>query len=853
MVKWLGNLMATPNIFIFTAGNAEAREHLNVSITNPLNVEAVISHFPQQDAVRIRELAEDGGLYAWGATPGVRNNPNWEAMTPGDWVLCVFGNHYRYAARVLAKYDNKSLALATWGADPSGETWQLMYFLSKPIAVKIPVGNLATELSGGYRGFTRISDQKVARIADEFGSVDDFMDQEVLANEHVGTGGVPDGITRDDVLQAIRDYDTGERGDFGESTFYDLLFDDKRYPPKVICGLAARRILGRKLHHYEFSGGKSSKCFRVLTGHGFEIVDKEKGSASYLLIRSNEVSPYNDEEGAVYHFTSHVPNHKKLLEGAMVVVDSKSAKGVMLTGFGVLEAAQEINHPKEGPVEYKCAFSEWTPFESAHAIPDAVLAQIKALPSYNAQHAIRVINSDLYEKLTEQGRELCLLGTWPSIEADFDRVSDFIEEHGAFASWWSFVIGEDVGKALEAPFQIYLNTGGGRFPVRMEVAEFVTSRGSEGIESPWPEQTYPEWQHRNRAGSKQSEIFKTWLKVTKIERLPSSLAIDDFEPASPWSHEKSVLNQNAFGFAYLRSPMRTPPRMVEESFSIDDALNLLFMPREDLVDILGGLRRKKNIILEGPPGVGKTYAARLIAYTLMNAKGDSRIEMVQFHQSYAYEDFIQGWRPTASGGFELKSGVFYQFCNKARQHPDQTFVFIIDEINRGNISKILGELMMLIEHDKRGSKFAIPLTYSQNNSERFYIPENLYLIGMMNTADRSLAMVDYALRRRFSFYRLRPQLDSSGFKALLENKGASEELIQKIRSRMRAVNSEIETNPHLGWGFEIGHSYFCDALEESVDDSWFDAIIRTEIAPQIREYWFDQPEKAESLIEEIRE
>src|SRR5690606_1428410 len=185
-------------------------------------------------------------------------------------------------------------------------------------------------------------------------------------------------------------------------------------------------------------------------------------------------------------------------------------------------------------------------------------------------------------------------------------------------------------------------------------------------------------------------------------------------------------------------------------YTLDDALDGLFLSRDQFTYILDQLGRKRNVILEGPPGVGKTFIAKRVAWALLGEKDPSRVEMVQFHQSYAYEDFVQGWRPAEAGGFDLRNGIFYEFCERAAgDDPERPYVFIIDEINRGNLSKVFGELLMLIEGDKRGPDFAIPLTYSRAREERFYVPRNLYVLGMMNTADRSLAMVDYALRRRF--------------------------------------------------------------------------------------------------------
>lgn len=223
------------------------------------------------------------------------------------------------------------------------------------------------------------------------------------------------------------------------------------------------------------------------------------------------------------------------------------------------------------------------------------------------------------------------------------------------------------------------------------------------------------------------------------------------------------------------------------------------------------------------------------------------MEMNQFHQSYSYEDFIQGFRPTPSGNFELKCGIFHQFCIRAqRDEQGGKYVFIIDEINRGNLSRIFGELMMLIESDKRGKDHAIPLTYAQVSDERFYIPENLYLIGTMNTADRSLAMVDYALRRRFRFITLKPEFDSDKFAAHLQQHATEAGLVQKIVSRMNALNGAIVADvKNLGPGYQIGHSYFCPRPNVTPDEKWYRGIIECEIAPLIQEYWFDDEQKVQ--------
>jgi MoxR-like ATPase len=286
------------------------------------------------------------------------------------------------------------------------------------------------------------------------------------------------------------------------------------------------------------------------------------------------------------------------------------------------------------------------------------------------------------------------------------------------------------------------------------------------------------------------------------------------------------------------------------TYDLQDALEGLFMSGEELSAVLDTWRVKKNAILQGPPGVGKTFVAKRLAYLLMGVIDRTRVEMIQFHQSYSYEDFVQGWRPKEEGGFYLKNGVFYSFCRRASQDAlQQPYVFIIDEINRGNLSRILGELMMLIEPEQRGEESAMPLTYSQSHTDTFYIPRNVYVLGMMNTADRSLAIVDYALRRRFFFTTLRPAFATSQFKSLLLERGIAEDLLSRIIDCMTTLNEEIVADKNLGAGFEIGHSFFCPSDQRLVLDwSWYESIIQREIAPLIREYWFDDLEKAEQKI-----
>ena len=287
-------------------------------------------------------------------------------------------------------------------------------------------------------------------------------------------------------------------------------------------------------------------------------------------------------------------------------------------------------------------------------------------------------------------------------------------------------------------------------------------------------------------------------------------------------------------------------------YTLADAHADLFMSAEKLAELRDQLARKKNLVIQGPPGVGKTFVARRLAYLLMGAKDESRVEVVQFHPSMSYEDFVMGLRPdTKTSGFVLKPGVFHRFCEKAQASPGQPHVFIIDEINRGNLAKIFGELMMLIEADKRGETHSVTLAYESHSAPRFFVPPNLHLIGTMNTADRSLALVDYALRRRFAFVGLEPEFEAR-FQAHLAARGCAPEFIQSLCTKLKSLNDEIAADIRsLGLGYRIGHSYFCGEGQITAPESWLYEIVRFEIRPLLEEYWMDEPKRAYAEAEKL--
>ena len=272
-----------------------------------------------------------------------------------------------------------------------------------------------------------------------------------------------------------------------------------------------------------------------------------------------------------------------------------------------------------------------------------------------------------------------------------------------------------------------------------------------------------------------------------------------------------------------------------------------FFSHSEFIRIFNNLKDKKNIIIQGAPGVGKTFIGKKLAQCLANS--ETNIQSLVLHENYSYEEFIMGIRPDKDGKFILSNGVFYDFCHRAIQNPNEKFVLLLDEINRANITKIFGELLVLIENNKRGPKNAVKLIYKPE--ENFYVPENFYIIGLMNTADRSLKVVDYALRRRFSFYTFEPDFENPEFKNFLIKKNVNTNTVDKIIKNLSKVNQKISDDSfELGPGYCIGHSFFCpEDNKVSYENDWYENIIKNQILPLIEEYYFDKPD----TIEEIRE
>lgn len=299
-----------------------------------------------------------------------------------------------------------------------------------------------------------------------------------------------------------------------------------------------------------------------------------------------------------------------------------------------------------------------------------------------------------------------------------------------------------------------------------------------------------------------------------------------------------------------------PPAI--STYSIKDIIDEgCFVKEPKLESIMNMLESEKNLILQGPPGTGKTYLAKKLAFALVGHKPDSRVRVVQFHTNLSYEDFVRGWRPSGSdkggNGLDLMDGPFLKMIKDAKNEPEQKFVMVIEEINRGNPANIFGEMLTLLEADKRKQEEALSLSYMLDGEDLVYIPDNLYVIGTMNVADRSIALVDLALRRRFCFYSLEPVFDKTWEDWVREQCGISDSVLKKIKECMMELNQTIENDELLGPHFKVGHSYVTPNGRINNPQEWFKRIASSKIKPLLDEYWVEGPDKVNDAMGKLLE
>ena len=330
--------------------------------------------------------------------------------------------------------------------------------------------------------------------------------------------------------------------------------------------------------------------------------------------------------------------------------------------------------------------------------------------------------------------------------------------------------------------------------------------------------------------------------------------LNRFRNAPKWREKfggPSVAHNAPVPAPVAQYPVETPPENNEadddspEPYSLDDIItDGCFLSRPQLQDIIEHWHFKKNLILQGPPGTGKTFLARKLAYALIGQKDETQVQAVQFHPNLSYEDFVRGHRPAADGKLTLIDGPFLNLVSAARRDPDSDYVMVIEEINRGNPAQVFGEMLTLLESDKRDPSEALALSYPKSPEERIHIPPNLYIIGTMNIADRSLALVDLAFRRRFAFEELEPQFTPTWREWVSRNSGIPPQFLTVMQQKLETLNRQIADDRTLGRQFRIGHSYVTPNHSVTDAPAWFRRIVQKEIAPLLDEYWFDAPETA---------
>ncbi|MFV8817133.1 AAA family ATPase [Haliea sp. E17] len=1026
--------MPEHRLFVFTAGNAAARAHLDDSIRKPIDWPKISHCFNGEAAQSLEQLHQQVGLYAWGAVPGARNIPNWELMAPGDWVLCVFDSTYHYVAQVIEKHHNPAAAETVWSTDPEGRTWEYMYFLTKPTKIEVPLSAVNQYLSQQYMGFVPISDAKIGQIEQDFGSVERFIQQSLvdpvsdalqfkaILSRYKEAGVVfqslqrgqqyfvsevdesraqveridanaPATVTFSSYETAIgRAKEAGGRIPFaevqgtvaigttwlqGDRLWCDterrnvILLDSpaetenalkaaisalrvdrsgsdvKLYKPATLEAVI-RGIEGGVLKTNEFTfetllpivlsiferrsiEGEATQAamayfhlasdllwmlayhqpsqpitstpsqsqlvervrFATLKGAFWDILQKPDVRARvlqhiedtwfspmhYFLIRSNSDTSYGDKLGERYAYHNRVPNSRRLLEGGKIIVDRKVNGQVLLLGHGTMAMGEDLGKGADGNTHFANDYSAWTSSIPEKPLTDELKALVQTVPNYNVQHAIRPLDKATFDALasyidpsysdkpepkspepvmtdeplnqilygppgtgkTYITREIAVKIADPAwfehakttlsgdqfTKAIFDRYQALVdEERIVFTTFHQSFGYEDFVEGIRANTDE--ETGGLRYDLEPGVFKHIVDRAGQSVGV-----------HSTPGLADEPTIWKISIgPVGKTE-----LRNYCFE------HGEARVGWNKLGDLTIPYEDRTDAAKAAWDTMKDVNRHDIeqFTETVKIGDVFLCLKSKETIQAIGIVTSDYSYDNSLEGHVEPNypqvrkvnwLATDLDLNILKFNRKkkLPVKTFCKlnriSWDSLAKA---LEEGGHPIGGSPASPEMKPNYVLIIDEINRGNVARVFGELITLLEPSKRigaNDEREVVLPYSK---EPFAVPDNLYVVGTMNTADKSLAQIDIALRRRFVFKEMPPRME-----LLLGTKVHGVDLGEMLD----IINQRIEVlldRDHL-----IGHSYFMDIATRSTEADRAEELSRVfqhAILPLLQEYFFDDWER----------
>jgi MoxR-like ATPase len=722
-------------IFVVTASNSDARRHIELSVENPVDTALLVNHFDDVTQKEVDLRSSDGKLYAWGALPGKNNLRNWSAMRPGDFVLVYQEGIYTYWSRVISTHRNPSFAKALWGTIGEGETWELMYFLEKPIKSHCVASGLADYLPARYMGFTAITSSRVGRIEAEFGSTESFIAQKI-----------------------------------------------------------------------------------------------EQSPETCLIVRSNVNSDWQDEDGRSLHYGNTVPNFTAMTPGVRILIDRRFPEGKRIIGTAIVGRITDEPASGNASKTFRASFDDYYVLKPPRVITKDIESRLATLRGYNVQHSIRRISRDLFDELAEPARAWIfqanpkffdLRGALRELREDTFEVNQHkgeVNDGDRVYLWESGSEGGVVGLAdiVEKPTVRLESQGSLRFRRQPEKFEGEKLRGLMRI----------------------ATVVDPMISRQEVQQHPELINLSILKQAQGTNF--AVTRREAEVLEDLIATRRTTGEhtMVESEQKLESRFlqlcNETFLPESFFVDCEILLNDYKQIILQGAPGTGKTFVAQKLATWWAGAL--ERVKTVQFHESYGYEDFVYGIKPQYDPGskqtfFKPVLGVFLEFCAAARSDPKNRYALIVDEINRAKVSRVFGELLYLLEYREK--------SLTLQSGDEFAIPRNLVIIGTMNTADKSIAVVDYALRRRFAFATLRP---IEGGKSVVLRQWLDAHRVsnsEEIELLFVTLNTVVAARDE---SLAIGHSYFMPnevAGNGPFSNDLLEFIWRYRILPLVAEYEYE--------------